>query len=194
MAIAQVPGYRVKARTEEVRDYHYDDAKPGKPLHMLIPGGLIALATLSLIVYLLVRVLWEETMAAPMGYGLIALLAPFYIGGVYLFSYGYCLYDVRKAVKMTLIIVFITLAAVVILAVLLILLKDADINIGGGGGGGGQQRWRVVLRGDGLLGRRFQFGFRWLIRRRQPGHSPGRRVLLLHLLHRPTPTPPRRPG
>ncbi len=137
MAIATVPGYKVRARTQEVRDYHYDDAKPGKPLRLLIPGGLIALATLSLIVYILVRVLYQSTMSPTMGYGLIGLLAPFYIGGVYLFSYGYCLYDVKKTIKMTLIIVFITLAAVIILAVLLILLKDADINIGGGGGGGG---------------------------------------------------------
>lgn len=134
--IAQTKGYRVGARTREVVDYHRDDARPGKPLHMLIPGGLVALASLSLIVTLVVRVWWSETTSPASGIGLMLLLAPFYIGGVYLFSYGYCLYDVKKALKMTAIIVFITLAAVVILAVLLMILKDWDGPSGGGSGGG----------------------------------------------------------
>jgi hypothetical protein len=136
MAIAQVPGYKVRARTQEVVDYHRDDACPGKPLQLLIPGGLVALGSLALIVTLVVKVWWQLAMPPAKGIGLMVLLAPFYIGGVYLFSYGYCLYDVKKALKMTAIIVFVTLAAVVILAVLLMILKDWDGPSGGGSGGG----------------------------------------------------------
>ena len=50
------------------------------------------------------------------------MLAPFYIGGVYLFSYGYELYNVPRAIRLTAIIVFLTAAAVVIVAVLFFVL------------------------------------------------------------------------
>jgi hypothetical protein len=53
---------------------------------------------------------------------LIGLLAPFYVGGVFLFSYGYELYNIPRAIRLTLIIVFVTVAAVVIVAVLFFLL------------------------------------------------------------------------
>lgn len=35
------------------------------------------------------------------GLTLMAILAPFYIGGVFLFSYGYELYNVPKALRLT---------------------------------------------------------------------------------------------
>ena len=50
------------------------------------------------------------------------LLAPFYIGGVFLFSYGYELYNLPRALRDTAIIVFITVASVVIIAVLFVAL------------------------------------------------------------------------
>jgi hypothetical protein len=53
---------------------------------------------------------------------LIGLLAPFYVGGVFLFSYGYELYNIPRALRLTAIIVFVTVAAVVILAVLFLVL------------------------------------------------------------------------
>ncbi|MDX1377710.1 MAG: hypothetical protein R3307_02585 [Anaerolineales bacterium] len=53
---------------------------------------------------------------------LLALLAPFYIGGVFLFSYGYELYNIPRAIRLTAIIVFLTVAAVVIVAVLFFVL------------------------------------------------------------------------
>jgi hypothetical protein len=49
------------------------------------------------------------------------LLAPFYVGGVFLFSYGYELYDLPRALRLTAIIVFVTVAAVVIVAVFFVL-------------------------------------------------------------------------
>ncbi len=111
---------RVRARTQQVVDHHYDDAKPGKPLYLLIPGGLIALASLALIIIIAYRSFFDESMDSSTGMSLMLLLAPFYIGGVFLFSYGYELYDVPKALRDTIIIVVITLAAVVIIAVLFV--------------------------------------------------------------------------
>ncbi len=111
---------RVRARSQQVVDHHYDDEKPGKPLYLLIPGGLIALAALALIIIIAYRSFWDGSMDSSTGISLMLLLSPFYIGGVFLFSYGYELYDVPKALRDTVIIVFITLAAVVILAVLFV--------------------------------------------------------------------------
>lgn len=116
---ASNPGaLRVRAKSNQVVDYHYDESRPGKPLYLLIPGGLIALASLLLIIYLAYLTWFDGSMEQGTGMGLILLLAPFYIGGVFLFSYGYELYDIGKALRDTAIVVFITVAAVVIIAVL----------------------------------------------------------------------------
>jgi hypothetical protein len=109
---------QVGAKTNEVIDYHHDDEKPGKPLYLLIPGGLIALATLALIIFIAYQTWFQNNLSQNLGTTLIIILAPFYVGGVFLFSYGYELYNIPRALRLTAIIVFVTLAAVVILAVL----------------------------------------------------------------------------
>ena len=113
----------VRAKTRQVVDHHYDDEKPGKPLYLLIPGGLIALASLALIIYIAYQTWYTGEMPADKGQTLMLILAPFYVGGVFLFSYGYELYDIPKALRLTAIIVFITLAAVVIVAVLFVVMS-----------------------------------------------------------------------
>src|SRR3989338_4604277 len=122
MSEANYRARQVRAKTAQVVDYHRDDAKPGKPLYLLIPGGLIALISLGLIVFIAYRVWLEESLAQNTGLTLIAVLAPLYVGGVFLFSYGYELYNLTRALRLTAIIVFVTVASVVILAVLLVLL------------------------------------------------------------------------
>ncbi len=114
----------VRAKTHEVYEYDHDETKPGKPLHILIPGGLIALATLALIIFIGYLTFLEETLNQDLGIILMLVLAPFYVGGVFLFSYGYELYDIPRAIRLTAIIVFVTLAAVVIIAVLFLVLGN----------------------------------------------------------------------
>ena len=115
---------QVRAKTHEVFEYDHDDEKPGKPLHILIPGGLIALATLVLIIFIGYQTWFEENLAQEIGTVLCLILAPFYVGGVFLFSYGYELYNIPRAIRLTAIIVFVTLAAVVIIAVLFFVLGN----------------------------------------------------------------------
>ena len=115
---------QVRAKTHEVFEYDHDDEKPGKPLHILIPGGLIALATLALIIFIGYQTWFEENLAQELGTVLCLILAPFYVGGVFLFSYGYELYNIPRAIRLTAIIVFVTLAAVVIIAVLFFVLGN----------------------------------------------------------------------
>ncbi len=112
----------VSAKTQEVVAYDHDESLPGKPLHILIPGGLVALASLAVIVYVAYLTWFEGELDQGTGLLLIALLAPFYVGGVFLFSYGYELYNIPRALRLTAIIVFVTVGAVVIVAVLFFLL------------------------------------------------------------------------
>ena len=116
---------QVAAKTHEVFEYDHDDEKPGKPLHILIPGGLIALATLALIIFIAYQTWFEGKLAENIGIILVAILSPFYVGGVFLFSYGYELYNIPRALRLTAIIVFVTLAAVVIVAVLFFVLGNS---------------------------------------------------------------------
>ncbi len=112
---------QVGAKTNEVLEYHRDAEQPGKPLYLLIPGGLIALASLGLIIFIAYQTWLQYQLAENTAISLIMLLAPFYVGGVFLFSYGYELYNIPRALRLTAIIVFVTVAAVVIVAVLALL-------------------------------------------------------------------------
>jgi hypothetical protein len=122
MPESQYRARQVGAKTQEVISYDHDEALPGKPLHILIPGGLVALAALAVIVIVGYQTWFKGEMDQSTGLVLIAILAPFYIGGVFLFSYGYELYNVPRALRLTAIIVFLTFAAVVIVAVLFFVL------------------------------------------------------------------------
>lgn len=122
MPESQYRARQVSAKTHEVLEYDRDDSLPGKPLHILIPGGLVALASLGVIILVIYLTWFAEQLNQGTGLLLVALLAPFYIGGVFLFSYGYELYNVPRALRLTAIIVFLTAAAVVIVAVLFFVL------------------------------------------------------------------------
>ena len=122
MPHSQYRAREVSAKTQEVLAYDHDESLPGKPLHILIPGGLVALASLGVIIYVAYLTWFQGELDRGTGMLLIGLLAPFYIGGVFLFSYGYELYNVPRALRLTAIIVFLTVAAVVIVAVLFFLL------------------------------------------------------------------------
>ena len=122
----------MRSKTQEVVDYDHDASLPGKPLHILIPGGFIALAALGTIILVIYLTWFEGRVNESLGIGLIVLLAPFYIGGVFLFSYGYELYNIPRALRLTAIIVFLTVGAVVIVAVLFLVLASGGKGLTGG--------------------------------------------------------------
>ena len=132
MPESQYRARQVGAKTQEVLDYHHDDSLPGKPLHILIPGGLVALASLAVIVLIAYLTWFKGELDQGTGLVLIALLAPFYVGGVFLFSYGYELYNIPRAIRLTAIIVFLTVASVVIVAVLFFVLGAGGQGVSGG--------------------------------------------------------------
>lgn len=124
MPQSQYRARQVSAKTQEVVDYDHDETLPGKPLHILIPGGLVALATLAVIILVAFLTWMEGRFDQTTGLILIGILFPFYVGGVFLFSYGYELYNIPRAIRLTAIIVFLTVAAVVIVAVLFFVLSS----------------------------------------------------------------------
>ena len=132
MPQSQYRAREVRSKTQEVVEYDHDESLPGKPLHILIPGGLIALAALGTIILVIYLTWFEGRVNESLGVGLIVLLAPFYIGGVFLFSYGYELYNIPRALRLTAIIVFLTVGAVVIVAVLFLVLASGGKGLTGG--------------------------------------------------------------
>ena len=125
MSQSQYRARQVAAKTHEVVEYDHDDSKPGKPLYIMVPGGLVALGALGTIVLIAYLTWFESRLDQTTGLVLIGLLFPFYVGGVFLFSYGYELYNIPRAIRLTAIIVFLTLAAVVIVAVLFFVLGES---------------------------------------------------------------------
>jgi hypothetical protein len=130
MPESQYRARQVAAKTHEVVEYDRDDSLPGKPLHILIPGALIALASLAVIVLVIYQTWFENNLAQSTGIILLVILAPFYIGGVFLFSYGYELYNIPRALRLTAIIVFVTVGFVVIIAVLFFVLSSGKSDFG----------------------------------------------------------------
>ena len=145
MPQSQYSARDVRSKTQEVVDYDHDESLPGKPLHILIPGGFVALAALGTIILVIYLTWFEGRVNESLGVGLLILLAPFYVGGVFLFSYGYELYNIPRALRLTAIIVFLTVAAVVIVAVLFLVLASGGKGLTGGSskrkssGGGGSK-------------------------------------------------------
>jgi hypothetical protein len=125
MPESQYRARQVAAKTHEVVEYDHDESKAGKPLHIMVPGGLVALGSLGVIVLVAYLTWFEGQLDEGTGISLILLLSPFYVGGVFLFSYGYELYNIPRAIRLTAIIVFVTLAAVVIVAVLFFVLGES---------------------------------------------------------------------
>jgi len=97
------PSRQVTARTREVVDYHYDDSRPGKPLHLLIPGGLLAIASFLALGMVGYGEWVEGGLSSPEGKLWVVLLLLPYLGGLFLFFYGYHLYDWGRALLWTLI-------------------------------------------------------------------------------------------
>jgi len=132
MPQSQYRAREVRSKTQEVVDYDHDESLPGKPLHILIPGGFIALAALGTIILVGYWTWIEGRVNESLGITLILLLAPFYVGGVFLFSYGYELYNIPRAIRLTAIIVFLTVGVVVIVGVLFLVLAAGGQGLTGG--------------------------------------------------------------
>src|SRR5215469_2338137 len=104
------PSYQVWSRAQHVTDHHFDPSRPGRPLQWLIPGAIIGIFALLLLLAVGYQTFVLKTMDPGTGVPLVIMLGLVYAGGVYAFAYGYELYDTAKAIRMTVIIVGLTIA------------------------------------------------------------------------------------
>jgi hypothetical protein len=142
--------FAVGPKARGVVDHHYDPNRPGKPLGWLIGGAAIALPALILAALIAIQTFGNHAIDQTTGIVFIAVLVPIYAIGVFIFSYGYELYDMRKALRLTAIVVVISVFAVVMIAALVVVIgamsksrgessggSNSSVGYGGGGGGGG---------------------------------------------------------
>jgi hypothetical protein len=116
----------LRARSAAIVDHHYDTENPHKPLWLLIPSGLVALFMLACAIATAYSVWYKGDMKVSEGEGVIAVLMVFYLCAVFVFSYGYELYNVPRALRDTAII---GLAGVFILVILIVVFKAKDYRL-----------------------------------------------------------------
>ncbi len=128
-SIARAPAANLPARSAVIIQHHTDTSNPDKPLFLLLPGAAIAIASLAYAIY---SAFLGIVMGAPAGATWAKVIAAVvaYLGGLYVFSYGYELYDARKALRITLRLGLVGLAVlfvvVVVFLIIAALLKDSD--------------------------------------------------------------------
>ncbi len=137
MSVSEYKARQIREKSKEVVEYHNDAEKVGRPLPILISGGAIAVLVLALM-FVVAYLTWgEEKFSEDSGAFLLLVLAPFYVGGVFLFSYGYELYNIPRALRLTAIIVFATVAIIVIILVVLLIIGALAEGSGGKSSGSG---------------------------------------------------------
>jgi len=132
----------LRQRARHVVAVDRDPTDPRRPLHLTIPGGVIAIVAFVAATFVVWRTWWEESLPIDTARPLLIVLAAVFVGATFVFSYGWRLYDVKRALALTAFLTFFGAAIVALLAVVLIALKDADLDLDFGGdghrnGGGG---------------------------------------------------------
>lgn len=149
--------HQLLARTAAIAEHHHDTCNPDKPLFLLIPGGTIALASLIFGAYRVYFGLLDEHALKPVPPELInqiifALIM--YFSGLFVFSYGYELYNLKKAAKVTILAGVVGIAAVAVAIVCVFALgalaKKGGKSLSGGGARLGGALGRTALRSTNL--------------------------------------------
>jgi len=130
-----IPSHQIRNKAREVVSHHCDTERPGKPLYLLIPGGLLAAGSLVAILLTGYTAFVNSTMPTQDATKHIALLLLPYFGFLLMFSYGYELYNWPKAIRLTLIVGFIGLAAVLVIVAIGFALSCLSESKGGGSSG-----------------------------------------------------------
>jgi hypothetical protein len=94
----------VPAKIRDVVTHHFAPEWDGRPLYLMIPGGLATLVA-GVCIFFLAKAVWVDHLrsvdaATPR---LLALLVPYFVG-LAIFSYAYELYNWPRAIRLTLIL------------------------------------------------------------------------------------------
>ncbi len=124
------PALKVLDRTREVVAYQHDPACDGRPIGVMLAGGVLAIVAAVLCARLVYAIWYLEAVDLDHGmYGVSFLFALFVLGS-YFFALGYELYDVSRAVRLT--IVFAVLGIVGLVFMIGVLIALAAIQTGTG--------------------------------------------------------------
>jgi len=108
---------QVRTKTQNVLAYHEDPEQEGRPLLLLLSGAGMALLWLMYMGGLCFRTVYEHRIDTNQAYFGISFLFCFYVLGVFLFCYAYELYDMPKALRLTIIAAFVSLVFLVLVIV-----------------------------------------------------------------------------
>src|SRR3954447_6236202 len=148
--MARAPAANLAARSSALVGHHTDRANPDKPLYLLLPGGALAVVSLLWAIYSAYLGIMTKTPANQAWLsGIVSVVL--YLLGLFVFSYGYQLYDVTRAVRMTIKLGLVGLALLFVVAVIFLIIAalakgDSDVDFssdsgsgssGGSSGGGG---------------------------------------------------------
>jgi hypothetical protein len=102
----------VPAKSREVVAHHFGREWSGRPLYLMIPGGVAAVMA-GVWIFFLAKAVWVDHLRSvnavrPL---LLALLAAYFVG-LAMFSYAYELYNWRRALWLTLILGVVGLAII----------------------------------------------------------------------------------
>jgi hypothetical protein len=103
---------KVSAKGRDVVAHHFSPQCPGRPLYLMIPGG-VAAVTAGIWIFVLAKAVWVDHLRSVHGATpqLVVLLAIYFVG-LAIFSYAYELYDWRRAVALTLLLGAVGLAII----------------------------------------------------------------------------------
>jgi hypothetical protein len=112
------------AHARHALEYQRDASREGRPVSLLLGGGALALVCMALMVLLAYQTWYLEQVPVSRAYFGVSLLFVIYVFGLFLFCYGYALYDTAKAFQMTLVLAVLSIIAVfAVIAVFALLAK-----------------------------------------------------------------------
>jgi hypothetical protein len=122
--------FDVLGHGRQIAAYEQAPARPRRPLFTMLAGLLLAAVSAVLCTLLAYDIWYESRVPAESGLFGVSLLFCFYVGGAYLFSYGYELYDVSRAIRLTIVLAVLGVLALAFMVVALVVL--AFIKTGAG--------------------------------------------------------------
>ena len=105
----------VMSQARQVLAYEGDTSREGRPLSILFGGGMVAILCGALIGMLAYQTWYLKTLDPDWAYAGISFLFVIYSFGLFLFSYGFELYNMERAVRMTLVLILLSVAALIVM-------------------------------------------------------------------------------
>ena len=127
-ATARVEKLEIWSKTRRVLDYDADPETSGRPLMVLLGGATLALLALAFMIMVAYRTWSLEENGANRAYVSLSLLFAVHTIGVYLFAYGYELYDRNRALRLTAMIALVSFGAIAaFIAAILLMMRARDV-------------------------------------------------------------------